>query len=117
MLSDRSGSRALPVSMGPSDWVVPLVLLGDGLGELVELGLGKSGVGVGVASGDGLAGAAGFEGAQALILTLILRLNKLSIKPRRCRFAQTIWVLRYRFIKSLQLETEQIRSRTIAQSG
>ncbi len=86
-LSERSGSRGgFPVSIGPSDRLAPLVLLGDGLGEIVGLGLGESGLG-GVASGDGLAGAEGFEGAQALILTPILRLNRLSIKPRRCDFA------------------------------
>ncbi len=68
--------------------MAPLVLLGDGLGEIVGLGLGeKSGVGDGVTSGDGLAGAGGFDGAQALILALILRLNRLSMKPRRCDFA------------------------------
>ena len=79
-LSDRSGSRTFPASLGPSDRLAPPVLLGDGLGELVGLGLGESGVGEGVASGEGLAGAVGFEGAQALILTLML--NRLSIKPR-----------------------------------
>ena len=56
-------------------------MLGDGFGELMGLGL-RLGRGEG-ASGDGLAGAEGFEGAQALIL----RLNKPKIKPIRCDFA------------------------------
>lgn len=83
-LSERSGSLGgFSASTGPSDRLAPLVLLGDGLGlgEIVGLGLGESGLG-GVASGDGL-GAGGFEGAQALIL----RPNRLSIKPKRCDFA------------------------------
>ena len=66
--------------------MAPLVLLGDGLGEIVGLGLGeKSGLASGLTSGDGLAG--GFDGAQALIMALILRLNRLSMKPIRCDFA------------------------------
>ena len=71
------------------------------------LGLGRSGLGE-VVSGDddGLRGAEGFEGAQALIL----RLNRLRMKPIRCDFAQTIRVLGCRFIKSLQLETKRINS-------
>ena len=86
-LSDRSGSRAgFPASTGLSDRLAPLVLLGDGLGEIVGLGLVEGGMGDAVASGEGL-GTGGFDGAQALILTLILKLNRLSIKPRRCDFA------------------------------
>ena len=112
-LSERSGSLGgFSASTGPSDRLAPLGRLGDGLGELLGLGL-RLGLGDKVASGDdGLAGAEGFEGAQALIL----RLNRLRIKPIRCDFAQTIRVLGCRFIKSLQLETKRINSRSIAQS-